>query len=239
MGLRVLQYERVDSTMDLIHALAESGAEAGTLVVAVEQLRGRGSRGRTWHSPPGGLWLSALFRPPAAAGLEVLSVRVGLAVAGALDGCARTAVGLKWPNDLMIDGRKLGGVLCEARWQGGTLGWVAVGVGLNVRNSISPELRTRAVSLVELEPDVRLEAVLEPVAAALTALELHPERLTPAELKHFAARSWLEGREIRQPLSGIVTGLDNDGALRVRTAEGSQVSLRHGSVELAGTTHSR
>jgi BirA family biotin operon repressor/biotin-[acetyl-CoA-carboxylase] ligase len=236
---RVLHYERVDSTMDLIHALAESGAEAGTMAVATEQLEGRGSRGRTWHSPPGGLWLSALYRPASVGGLEVLSVRVGLAVAGALDGCVRAPVGLKWPNDLMADGRKLGGVLCEARWQGDTLGWVAVGVGLNVRNPISQELRGSAVSLVELEPGIQVETVLDQVAAALSALDLRKERLSPAELKQFAARSWLEGREIRQPLSGIVTGLDEDGALRVRTAEGSQVSLRHGSVELAGATHSR
>jgi BirA family transcriptional regulator, biotin operon repressor / biotin---[acetyl-CoA-carboxylase] ligase len=239
MPVRILHYERVESTMDLIHALAESGAEAGTMVVATEQLQGRGSRGRAWHSPPGGLWLSALFRPPRVAGLEVLSLRVGLAVAGALDACRASQVRLKWPNDLMLDGRKLGGILCEARWQGGTLGWVAVGVGLNVQNSVGPELRTSAVSLVEVTPGIRTEDVLEPVAKAIADLDLGPERLSPAELEQFAARSWLEGREIRQPLSGVVTGLDDDGALRVRTTEGSQVSLRHGSVELAGATKTR
>jgi BirA family biotin operon repressor/biotin-[acetyl-CoA-carboxylase] ligase len=239
MPVRILHYERVESTMDLIHALAESGAEAGTMVVATEQLQGRGSRGRAWHSPPGGLWLSALFRPPRVAGLEVLSLRVGLAVAGALDACRASQVRLKWPNDLMLDGRKLGGILCEARWQGGTLGWVAVGVGLNVQNSVGPELRTSAVSLVEVTPGIRTVDVLEPVAKAIADLDLGPERLSPAELEQFAARSWLEGREIRQPLSGVVTGLDDDGALRVRTTEGSQVSLRHGSVELAGATKTR
>jgi BirA family transcriptional regulator, biotin operon repressor / biotin---[acetyl-CoA-carboxylase] ligase len=239
MRVRILHYERVESTMDLIHALAESGAEAGTMVVATEQLQGRGSRGRAWHSPPGGLWMSALFRPPRVAGLEVLSLRVGLAVAGALDACRASQVRLKWPNDLMLDGRKLGGILCEARWQGGTLGWVAVGVGLNVQNSVGPELRTSAVSLVEVTPGIRTEDVLEPVAKAIADLDLGPERLSPAELEQFAARSWLEGREIRQPLSGVVTGLDDDGALRVRTTEGSQVSLRHGSVELAGATNTR
>ena len=236
--LRILHYERVGSTMDLIHVLAEGGAEAGTMVVATEQLQGRGSRGRTWHCPPGGLWLSALCRPPTVAGLEVLSVRVGLAVARALDARVAVPVRLKWPNDLMLDGRKLGGILCEARWQGGTLGWVAVGVGLNVQNSIAPELRSSAVSLVEVTAGIRAEDVLQPVADAIAAVDLGPERLSPAELEQFAARSWLEGREIRQPLSGIVTGLDEDGALRVRTSEGSQVSLRHGSVELAGATNS-
>ena len=236
---RILHFERVSSTMDLAHALAESGAKAGTMVVATEQLQGRGSRGRTWHSPPGGLWLSALFRPASVAGLEVLSVRVGLEVAGALETKIPAPVRLKWPNDLMLDGRKVGGILCEARWQGGALGWVAVGVGLNVRNSLGPELRETAVSLMEVAPSIHIEDVLAPVAARIASVDLGSERLSSAELKEFASRSWLEGREIRQPLSGVVTGLDDDGALRVRTSEGSQVSLRHGSVELAGATNTR
>jgi BirA family biotin operon repressor/biotin-[acetyl-CoA-carboxylase] ligase len=236
---RILHFERVGSTMDLAHALAESGAEAGTMVVATEQLQGRGSRGRSWDSPPGGLWLSALFRPASVAGLEVLSVRVGLAVAAAFEPSIPVPVRLKWPNDLMLKGRKLGGILCEARWQGGTLGWVAVGIGLNVRNSIDPELRDTAISLVEVAPSIHIEDILTPVAARVAEIDLGSERLSTVELKEFAARSWLEGREIRQPLAGVVTGLDDDGALRVRTAEGSQVSLRHGSVELAAATNSR
>ena len=239
MRAATYQYERVASTMDLVHELAERGAEAGSMVVATEQLQGRGSRGRPWHSPPGGLWLSALYRPPSTGGLELLSVRVGLAVARALDPYVPTPVRLKWPNDLMHDGRKLGGILCEARWQGAALGWIAVGVGLNVRNPVPGELRGTAVSLVELEPDIQLESVLHSVATAIRALDLGAERLSPAELELFAARSWLDGREIREPLAGIVAGLNDDGALRVRTPQGSHVSLRHGSVELADVSSTR
>jgi BirA family biotin operon repressor/biotin-[acetyl-CoA-carboxylase] ligase len=225
--------------MDLIHELAEGGAEAGTVVVAGEQLQGRGSRGRPWHSPPGGLWLSALFRPPATGGLEVLSVRVGLAVAQALEYCVPSAVRLKWPNDLMLNGRKVGGILCEARWHGGALGWIAVGLGLNIRNAIPGELRDSAIAFVEMDPNVRLESVLDAVAEAIRSLDLRQERLSAVELEHFAARSWLAGREIRQPLAGTVTGLDDDGALRVRTTQGAHVSLRHGSVELASISTTR
>jgi BirA family biotin operon repressor/biotin-[acetyl-CoA-carboxylase] ligase len=225
--------------MDLIHELAERGADAGSMVIATEQLQGRGSRGRPWHSPPGGLWLSALYRPSSTGGLELLSVRVGLAVARALDPHVPTPVRLKWPNDLMLGGRKLGGILCEARWQGAVLGWIAVGVGLNVRNPIPDELREAAVSLIELEPDIRLENVLHSVSAALRSLDLGAERLSPAELELFAGRSWLDGREIREPLPGIVAGLNDDGALRVRTPQGSHVSLRHGSVELADVSPTR
>jgi BirA family biotin operon repressor/biotin-[acetyl-CoA-carboxylase] ligase len=239
MPPRIYHYERVSSTMDVIHELAEREAEAGTVVVAGEQLEGRGSRGRSWHSPPGGLWLSALFRPPSLGGIEVISLRVGLVVARALDPFVPVPVRLKWPNDLMLGERKLGGILCEARWQGGALAWVAVGVGLNLRNPIAAELRSSAVALMEERPGIRVEEVLEPIVAALRLLDLQAERLSPIELHHFGTRSWLHGREIRQPLRGKVAGLGDDGTLRVRTTEGSLVSLRNGSIVLATASLAR
>jgi BirA family transcriptional regulator, biotin operon repressor / biotin---[acetyl-CoA-carboxylase] ligase len=231
------RYEQVGSTMDVMHQLAEQGAQAGTVVLAGEQLAGRGSRGRPWRSPPGGLWMSILFRPPSVGGLEVISLRVGLAVARGLDPLVPSLVRLKWPNDLMLGERKLGGILCEARWQGSVLAWIAVGVGLNLRNTIPPELRGMAMSLVEVQPHIREEAVLEQIVPVLRSLDLRAERLSPTELHQFATRSWLSGREIREPLSGIVAGLADDGTLRVRTAEGAHVSLRNGTIELARVSH--
>jgi BirA family biotin operon repressor/biotin-[acetyl-CoA-carboxylase] ligase len=239
MPPRLYHYERVGSTMDVIHELAERGAEAGTIVVAGEQLEGRGSRGRSWHSPPGGMWLSALFRPPSVGGIEVISLRAGLAVAAAIDRFVSMPVRLKWPNDLMLGERKLGGILCEARWQGGVLGWVAVGVGLNLCNPIPPELHDSAVALRHERPDIRVEDVLDPIVAVLRLLDLRGERLSTDELHHFACRSWLTGREIREPVPGRVTGLSEDGTLRVHTTDGSLVSLRNGSVELAAASHVR
>lgn len=235
----VYHYERVGSTMDVIHQLAAEGAEAGTMVTAGEQLEGRGSRGRAWHSPPGGLWVSTLFRPPATEGLEVISLRVGVAVAEALDPLVPGPIQLKWPNDLMLGDRKVGGILCEARWQGGALGWVAVGIGLNVRNRIPVELRQIAVSLAEVRPEITVEATIEPVVTALRQVDLRADRLSSIELDRFAARDWLRGREIRSPLCGTVTGLGADGALLVRTAGRSDAPMRSGSVELAATSRVR
>lgn len=235
----VYHYERVGSTMDVIHALAEQGAEAGTVVVAGEQLEGRGSRGRPWHSPPGGLWLSVLFRPPAAEGIEIISLRVGLAVAQCLDRFAPAKVRLKWPNDLILDERKLGGILCEARWQGAVLGWVAAGVGLNVRNQIPDDLRGVAVSLADEVPGICDEELLDGVVAAVRAVDPAAERLTEAELEHFAARNWLKGRKIREPVCGTVANLQRDGAIQVRLSDGSQVSLRNASLELSGASSTR
>ena len=225
--------------MDVIHQMASEGAAPGTAVIAGEQLEGRGSRGRTWHSPIGGLWLSVVFRPPVVEGLEVISLRVGLAVAEAIHARVPKPLQLKWPNDLMLDDRKVGGVLCEARWQGDALGWVAVGVGMNVRNRIPDDLSAVAVSLSDLSPTITVEEIAEPVLAALRELDLATGRLSTAELSRFARRDWLRGRMIREPVVGKVAGVGDDGALLVRAASGSEVSLRSGTVELAAVSHSR
>jgi BirA family biotin operon repressor/biotin-[acetyl-CoA-carboxylase] ligase len=172
-------------------------------------------------------------------GIEVISLRVGLAVADAIQGRVPEPLQLKWPNDLMLEGRKVGGVLCEARWQGDALGWVAVGIGMNVRNRIPDELGASAVSLAELIPETTVDEIAEPVVAALRVLDLASGRLSPSELNRFARRDWLRGRTIREPVTGTVTGVGEDGALLVRVASGSDVSLRSGPVELAAVSHSR
>lgn len=236
---RLHYFERVSSTMDVLHQLASEGAAPGTAVIAGEQLEGRGSRGRTWHSPVGGLWLSVVFRPPAVEGIEVIGLRAGLAVAEAIQTRVPEPLQLKWPNDLMLKGRKVGGVLCEARWQGDALGWVTVGIGMNVRNRIPDELGASAVSLAELAPEIAVEQIADPVLAALRELDLASGRLSPAELKRFAGRDWLRGRMIREPVAGTVTGVGEDGGLLVRTTSGLDVSLRSGTVELAAVSHSR
>jgi BirA family biotin operon repressor/biotin-[acetyl-CoA-carboxylase] ligase len=168
-----------------------------------------------------------------------MSLRVGLAVANALDPFASSPVCLKWPNDLMLEERKLGGILCEARWQGTTLGWVAAGVGLNVRNPISPELRGAATGLAEERPDIRTGDLLDCIVAAVRQLDLCAPRLSAQELEQFSRRHWLSGREIREPVPGTVADLDSDGTLQVRVAGGSIVPLRNASIELATATPTR
>jgi BirA family biotin operon repressor/biotin-[acetyl-CoA-carboxylase] ligase len=158
---------------------------------------------------------------------------VGLAVVEALQVQLPKPLQLKWPNDLMLEGRKVGGLLCEARWQGDSLGWVAVGVGINVQNRMPDELENVAVSLSELTPGITIEEVADPILAALRALDLGTGRLSPSELDRFSQRDWLRGRTIREPVAGKVTGVAEDGALLVRTGPGSDVSLRSGTVELA------
>jgi biotin-(acetyl-CoA carboxylase) ligase len=148
-------------------------------------------------------------------------------------------VQLKWPNDLMLGERKVGGILCEARWQGHTLGWVAVGVGMNVRNAVPDELNEIATALASEWQAITLEDVVQPIVSALRTLDLGADRLTPDEMKRFAQRDWLSGRDIRAPVAGRAAGLREDGALLVRPAQGGEIPLRSGSVELAAVSHTR
>jgi BirA family biotin operon repressor/biotin-[acetyl-CoA-carboxylase] ligase len=231
---RVLRFPAVGSTMDLLHELAASGAESGTVVVAGEQTAGRGSRGRAWRSPPGGLWLSTLYRPPTAAGVQLLSLRVGLAVAAAVEAVGSgLRVAIKWPNDLMLDDRKLGGVLCEARWQGEGLGWIVAGVGLNVANVLPSDLASGAIRLADRVPGIDPDALEPGITRRLRGLDASGDRLDAAELAALRSRDWLRGRMLQAPVAGRVEGIADDGALLVRNGTGVLESVRAGTVELA------
>jgi BirA family transcriptional regulator, biotin operon repressor / biotin---[acetyl-CoA-carboxylase] ligase len=225
---------RATSTMDVLHELAQGGAPAGSAVVAEEQVAGRGSRGRGWTSPPGGVWLSVLARP-AMAGLEFLSLRAGLAVAEALDGVGLAGrVHLKWPNDLMLGEHKAGGILCEARWQGTDLAWVAVGLGLNVTNRPPAELEGTATCLARAQPSLTAAGLVAPMVQALRAVDAAAGPLSAGERARWASRDWLRGRALVGPVAGTADGLAADGGLRVRRADGSMETLRAGTVVLAG-----
>jgi BirA family transcriptional regulator, biotin operon repressor / biotin---[acetyl-CoA-carboxylase] ligase len=177
-----------------------------------------------------------LFRPPIAGGTEIISVRAGLAVAVALETCGSGPIQLKWPNDLMLQDQKVGGILCEARWVGDVLAWVAVGIGLNVRNPIPAELGSTAVALYTRQPNINEGELQTSVISALRSLDLRAATLSPAELDRFATRNWLTGRVIMAPLNGTVSGLSAEGTLLVRTADGSDFSVRSGSITLAAAT---
>ncbi|HET7601357.1 MAG TPA: biotin--[acetyl-CoA-carboxylase] ligase [Gemmatimonadales bacterium] len=231
---QVHRFDRLSSTQDEIHRLAASGAPAGTIVVAAEQAAGRGSRGRGWTSPRGGLWLTMLCRPASTDGVELLGLRAGLAVAGALAELGGIPPAwLKWPNDVIVDDRKLGGILCEARWQGAGLGWVAVGLGLNVRNSPPTDVRFPAASLAEWRSDLTPDEVLWPLVARLTPLAEAADALTAAEVAEFGSRDWLRGRAITAPVAGVAAGIGPDGGLRVRRPDGGVVVLRSGEATAA------
>jgi BirA family biotin operon repressor/biotin-[acetyl-CoA-carboxylase] ligase len=227
-------FRTLSSSLDAIHDVAAQGAPAGTVVVTEEQTAGRGRDGRTWKSPAGGVWLGMLLRPPVPV-LGALSLRVGLVLADVVDdlvGRDSSRTCLKWPNDVLVDDRKIAGILCEGRWQGDTMQWLGVGVGMNVANEIPSELGGRAIALREIVPDVRRIDVLDRLVPALLLLTTHHAPLTESECTAFARRDWLRGRQIRAPISGRAAGVRPDGALLVDTGAGTTM-VREGHVELS------
>lgn len=227
--------ERCASSLDVAHELAAAGAASGTTILAEEQTAGRGRDGRVWHSPAGGIWLAIVLRP-ARVELAAASIRAGLIVADVVDEMVGAPVArVKWPNDVLCDDRKLAGVLCEGRWQGDTLQWLAVGVGINVTNLTPAAMTGRAIALRELLPQVRRLDVLDGIVPALARLAAGGARLTDAERAAFATRDWLHGRALRLPVAGRGAGLAADGALLVAAGESGAAphAVREGHVELA------
>ena len=192
----VHRFESIPSTQDEANRLAAQGAEHGTAVVACVQTAGRGTRGRPWYSDDGGLWLSVVCRPAAGDGVEVTGVRVGLALADYLDTLLPppARVMLKWPNDLLLGGEKLGGILSEARWQGDKLSWIVVGIGLNVRNPL-PGGEIPAARLLDAGVSYTAEQLAEPVARVVADAVRTAAPLGPEELEAFRLRDWLRAVE--------------------------------------------
>ena len=221
-------FQSVGSTLDVAHRLGDAGAPHGTVVIADRQTRGRGRGGKSWASPPGaGLWLTVLARPGAAIVPQVMTIRLGLAAARALEPLASGRIALKWPNDLFLGDRKLAGILVEARWRGARAEWLAVGIGVNVTAPGHAELGGA------LGPHVHrldvLRSLMPPLRAAIDRLE--PD-LDDSERAEFEARDRCRGRTCVAPRAGIVRGLNPGGELLVETSDG-MVAMGSGSLVLA------
>lgn len=221
----------VPSTMDLAHRMAAEGAPAGDAVVARKQCRGRGQKGRWWSAEPGGLWMSVIGRPRSSKGLDTLSLRVGLAVASVLEELIPgvTRIGLKWPNDLMLGGRKLGGVLSEARWREGECLWVVTGVGINVHNRIDDEVAARAIQLGSVADCPPANELAQPVADAVTGA-MRGGPLNNDELTRWQQRDVLLGSRIEAPVPGTAIGINSRGSMQVRNDEGNIIECSVGVV---------
>jgi BirA family transcriptional regulator, biotin operon repressor / biotin---[acetyl-CoA-carboxylase] ligase len=221
LGRPRLHLRATTSTNDRARELAQAGAPHGTLVTAAEQTAGRGRQGRTWTAPPGSaLLLSVVLRDPPA----LLPLAAALAVAEV----AGAGAEIKWPNDVLLDGRKVAGILAEGRPQDG---WAVLGIGLNVAlrvEDLPPELHETAGTL-GLEP-ADLEPTLERVLAALErTLALDEARLLDA----YRARDALRGREVSWTTGrGRAAGIDGEGRLVVELPEGGRTALSAGEVHL-------
>lgn len=217
-------FRRTDSTNARLRDLAQSGAPHGTLVTADEQTAGRGRQGRTWTAPPRkALLLSLLIRQPP----RILSLAAGVAVVETAEALTQSEARVKWPNDVLIDGRKVAGILVEGRPQEG---WAILGIGLNVALSetdFPPELRATAATL-GLAPGQR-EAVL---ARLIDRLAVWTTADPHSILEAVRRRDALRGRPVSWTGSrGTAAGIDEQGRLIVETEAGRR-ALESGEVHL-------
>jgi BirA family biotin operon repressor/biotin-[acetyl-CoA-carboxylase] ligase len=239
LGRRRIDLIECESTNDEAARLLRAGADHGTVVIAGAQRAGRGRDGRTWVSPPGlGLYLSAVVRPPLPLALvPPMTLAIGIGVCDAAREAGADAR-LKWPNDVLVSGRKLAGILVEAQSQGSRLEGVVVGIGVDLGGELPPELAALAITLEV--------AAAQPVdrAAFTGALLGHVEgwidRYVAAGLgpvidawhermaRGLALRAVIGGAQVE----GEAAGLDADGALLLRDGGGLVHRIRSGDVEV-------
>jgi BirA family biotin operon repressor/biotin-[acetyl-CoA-carboxylase] ligase len=238
LGREQVHLESVDSTSDEAWRRAGEGAPHGLVVRADRQSAGRGRQGRSWSGTEGNLMVSWLLRlDPVPATVSALSIIEGLALARGLASFAPGRVRLKWPNDLLLDGLKVGGLLLESRSGQGLA--VVSGLGLNLRTPDGGwgELEGHAIALdqvVALAIEEVLARLLTEVESAIDSfLEVGPV----PELAAWQEWSALDGRDISwdrggEVERGRVLGIAPDGGLRVALADGTGTVLYSGDVHL-------
>jgi BirA family biotin operon repressor/biotin-[acetyl-CoA-carboxylase] ligase len=226
LGHPRLHLRTTTSTNDRARELAQAGAPHGTLVTAREQTAGRGRQGRAWTAPAGTSLLASLV-------LRDAPPLLPLAAAVAVADLAGHEASIKWPNDVLLDGRKLAGILVEGRPQEG---WAVLGIGINVAlrvGDLPAELRDRASTLGLQPADV--DAVLGRLLARLEGtLALPPDALLAAWRRRDALLgrpvSWAGGH-------GTGAGVDQDGRLLVDQPDGTRIALDAGEVHLGSGPH--
>ncbi|HTR50174.1 MAG TPA: biotin--[acetyl-CoA-carboxylase] ligase [Kofleriaceae bacterium] len=240
LGALRIDLPECGSTNDEAARVARAGARHGTIVIAETQRAGRGRDGRAWASPRGGLYLSAVLRPPLPLpDVPPMTLAIGIGVCDAARAAGVPAV-LKWPNDVLVGDKKLAGVLVEAQSQGSRLDAAIVGIGINVTGPLDPSVADRATCLADAGADPRVidrDAFLASLLAHVERWIDHyiavgvPEIVAAWEQRMatgLAARATVDGA----PLTGQVAGLDRDGALLLRDDAGRVHRVRSGDVEV-------
>lgn len=245
MGQTIYFYEETDTTNNRARELALEGASEGTLVVAEKQTAGRGRRGKVWESPLGtGIWMSLVLRPQIApAEASVLTLLCGLATAEAIEAETGLSAGIKWPNDILINGKKAVGILTEMDCEMSEVHFVIPGIGINVNTaSFPPEIAEIATSLyLECGKTVSRRRLVHRV---LERLEEHYETFLrtgsfDAMLEDYRKHCITLGKEVhvlgREPFFAEALDITPEGELLVRRADnGKEEVVFSGEVSIRG-----
>ncbi|MCS7254479.1 MAG: biotin--[acetyl-CoA-carboxylase] ligase [Armatimonadota bacterium] len=243
LGRSMVYMQSANSTNDVGKRLAEYNAPNGVLIVAETQTSGRGRFGRSWVSPEGGIYMSLILRTVTYPE-DLLKLMVATAV-GTCEGLRRVTslpVMVKWVNDLILDGKKVGGILIESKSSGKEVEFAVVGIGVNANvdvNSFPSELRCRAISLHEVTgKELSREHI---VASILDGLECRYEQLMSGEFEdvrqsfnrlHIAHGKLVEVNTGSHTFVGKVEGLGENGELTLRLENGNTVSVTDGTINL-------
>jgi BirA family transcriptional regulator, biotin operon repressor / biotin---[acetyl-CoA-carboxylase] ligase len=239
IGHDIHYFSEVDSTNDVAKYLAEEGAEEGTLVVAEIQNRGRGRRGKTWISPPGGVWMTIILRPdipPYQA--PQLTLVTGVAVAKTLKEELNLDVGIKWPNDILIGKKKVCGILTEVNASVDKVNYLVIGVGIdmNVDVPVFPsELQKDATSLKN-ELDTEINGALLVQKFLLNFENIYKkfkDGKFPEILNEWRAMSSTIGNNVEvrtrgKTVRGEAVGINKDGILILELEDGSLIKIISG-----------
>lgn len=241
LGQPRFHFESIDTTMREAAERAEAGASEGTLITADEQTLGKGRLGREWHSPSrAGLYMSLVLRPPVAAAQSMaITLACGLGVARGIGKTCSRQCDIRWPNDVLLGGKKCCGILTDLVATGDRARYVIVGIGVNVnQDAFPPELDEIATSLrretgCEWARDLVMQAILEELEKYY---EMFLSRGSAAVVEAFSrASTYAKGRRVEvesaaQSIRGVTAGLDERGILLVRQDDGRNVPVLAGGV---------
>jgi BirA family biotin operon repressor/biotin-[acetyl-CoA-carboxylase] ligase len=209
----------VGSTQTVAKEHLATGQGAGIVIVAEGQTDGRGRRNRSWHSPDGGLYMTVLLKPVGE--VRLIPLLGGVVVAEAIRATAGLGVGLKWPNDVLIGGKKVGGVLAESGWSNEEVRHVLLGMGVNLNNPVPdwlPDATSLSKELGEMvDIDAFLHRLLETLDLYLLRMESDPELI----LSSWRESSLTLGKMVcvtdrsGETVSGFAVDVDQDGSLIV------------------------
>jgi len=231
------EFNEVGSTQAVLRNLGAFGVEEGTVVVAKRQTAGKGRHGREWVSPEGGLYMSLLLRPPQTAMLQTLTLAASLAVVRGIENVTGLKTGIRWPNDVMVEGKKVAGVIAESSFTGQGLEFVMVGIGVNCNSKVtSVEASNPATSLSEeLGREADIKKLRQEILDAFGAV--YDEWLNGAEILK-SARGSIQtlGKRVvvtmrsGETLEGLARDIEPAGGLLLERNDG-QITLRAEDVE--------
>jgi biotin-[acetyl-CoA-carboxylase] ligase BirA-like protein len=243
-GKSIFFSHEVGSTNDWAKELAKLGAEEGTVAVAEVQTAGRGRLGREWISPKGGLWFSVVLRPAQLPSETARLVFVaGLAVVEVLRKTYDLKAEIKWPNDVLVNGRKVCGILCEMNTAAKNVRFVVVGVGVNVNFDVEKvfpgSLKSTTTSLKdELGQTVHVEELFKALLESLEkAYDLCNEDGFAAVLDKWRQYAGFLGKKVKiadekETISGLAQDVDDEGALVLRLGDGMIKRILVGDVSM-------